>query len=424
MKRKLIITTLLSSSLVLNMSFAVLAAPASSNTVVTGRTEQNRVTGIIMPAAIQTTAFHNVTKAVTFTGTVVIDGPQLVFTVTDPAGQTIPANNVSVTKVADKTYNYSVTVDPSRFKGNVDYTFSAKTIYINGKTAGQTHTAAPDQKQVLHVAYVSGFEYGNLTWGTYDRSKNQYPFSYDFAKVWDDGKRDITSITGIIDGKKSLSIQGSDATYDGGTTTVGTEMPPVNIYSFEAKQDAVWTFNKESKKYDLEFTLVKNLSNGNREEQQAVMKGVAASTACTYTAKDERSTDYSQDFTFTAPAPAAVDVLVSNISSKWTGNEANGGNVQEKFTLIYTIEGETFTVSLNKNFTKNNTGFAGQDLTFDADFYGQIVPVNYTLKYVEPASTEVNTSNSNSTASGTSSSSTDNSADSSNANGKGMGNDK
>lgn len=57
-------------------------------------------------------------------------------------------------KIADNTYTYSFTIDPSKWKGTVNFTLDAKTIYINGKTAGQTHTSAVELKQSFTVPVV------------------------------------------------------------------------------------------------------------------------------------------------------------------------------------------------------------------------------------------------------------------------------
>lgn len=410
MNKKLLCMSILAGTLVLNTSSIVFAAPVSTNTVVTGRTEQNNQTGVITPATVQAQIFHNVTKSITLTGTIVIDGPKLVFTVLDPAGNTVSADKITVVKIADKTYTYSVNVDPSAFKGNVGYTLSAKTIYQNGKTAGQTHTSAPDQKQNIHVAYVSSFEYSNITFGTYDRIQNQYPYSYDLTKVWDDGTKESKEVTGTVSGEGSVSIVGEDPTYDG-PSNVGNEMPPVNIRSFD-KQNPVWTYNKDTNKYDLTFDLIKKLSDGNSNTETVSIQGIAPSTTYTYAANDSMSPDYSQDFTFTAPAapvieepvitptptvvqtPVVTEVSVnpSSITSRWTGNHGNGGNVQESYTLTYKINDQSFSKSLNTNFT-NGTGYSDQNLTYTASFNGESVTVSYTLPYIEPASTDINTTN-------------------------------
>lgn len=400
MNKKIITTTLIASLVIFNMSLTVFAAPASSNIVVTGRTEQNNQTGIIKPAPVEGLIYHNVTTGINFTGTIVIDGPELVLTVADPDGNLVPSNNITVVKIADKTYTYSVKVDPSKFKGNVNYTFNAKTIYINGKAAGQTHTSAPEQRQSIHVAYVSGFEYTDFSFGTYDRGQNKYPYSYDLVKVWDDGTKVPQNVTGTISGTGVVTITGEDPTYDGGSAIVGTEIPPVNILSF-ATENPVWTFNDVTKLYDLSFTLIKNLSNGQNELQIINETGITPLATYSYLANDLRSRDYSKDFSFTAPAapipaaPVVSNVAVSNIGSQWTGNKANGGNVQETYTLSYEINGVAYSKYLNTNFTKNGTGLKDQNLTYDVLFNGVTVNVSYTLIYIEPTSTDENTTTGN-----------------------------
>lgn len=395
MNKELAGMSVLATLLVLNTSSIVFAAPSSTNTVITGRTQQNNQTGVITPTAVQTQIYHNVTNNITLNGTIVIDGPKLVLTVLDPNGNTVSADKITVVKVNDTTYTYSINVDPSAFKGNVSYTLNAKTVYINGKTAGQTHTSAPESKQIIHVAYVSSFEYSNLEWGAYDRAQNQYPFSYKLIKVWDDGTKVPENITGIVSGTGSVLIQGSDITFDGGVITLATEIPPVNILSFET-QNPIWSYNEAANKYDLTFTLIKNLSNGNNEQVTVSIQGIEPSATYTYTANDSMSPDFSYELLFAVPvAPEATEAVVSNvtvsiISSLWTGN--NGGNVQEKYTLNYSINGQQQNpVELSTNFTKNGTGlFGSQNLIYEAQFNGQTVSINYTLNYVEPNGTTSN----------------------------------
>lgn len=324
MNKKIITITLLASVLTLNLSYTAFAASASTNTVVTGRTEQNNQSGKIIPAEIQTQIYHNVTKEIDLTGTIIIDGPQLVFTVTDPKGNNIASDKISVVKIDDKTYSYSVKVDPSNFKDNVDYTLNAKTVYKNGQPAGQTHTSAPEQKQTIHVAYVSGFKYNDFTWGTYDQDKKEYSYSYELVKIWDDGTEKSETITGTVSCGDSVEIEGKDETYDGEPVELGTEVAP------------------------------------NAPEQVT---------------------------------PIVSNVSISGITSNWTGNEANGGNVQEEYTLNYSINGNTYSVKQSTNFTKNGTEFVDQKLVYKATFNDQTVNVNYILPYVAPASTADNTSN-------------------------------
>ncbi|MFL0247098.1 hypothetical protein [Candidatus Clostridium stratigraminis] len=400
MNKKLPFVAVLSSLLVLNTASIAFAAPASANTVITGRTEQGNQSGVILPAVVTKQINHNVTNSVTLTGTIIIDGPQLVLTVLEPNGTEVPSSNITYVKADDKTYNYSITVNPSSFKGYVNYTLKAKTVYINGKNAGQTHTTAPVTTQTIHVSYVDHFNYTNFTWGAYDRQNNEYPYSYNLVKVWDDGKEVMQDPTiGAIPGTDSVIIQGADATYDGGIALLGTEVPPVNIRSFET-QSPVWTYNEATKKYDLTFDLIKNLSNGGSETAAVATEGVAPLATCSYTAKDGRSPEFSQSFNFTAPAapvpvgPVISDVVVSNIDSMWTGNHGNGGNVQEKYILSFYINGVFYSEDLTTNFTKNSSGLYGsQDLTYSASYNGQTIIINYTLKYVEPDSLEDNTKN-------------------------------
>ncbi len=208
--------------LALLLSTTAFAAPAPK-TVVTGRTEQARATGVITPAPVTTELPHNVTTELVLAGTVVIDGPQLEVTVSREGAD---LGRASVTKVADKTWTYSLTVNPSVWKGNTSISVSAKTVYINGQTAGQTHTTASVASQPIHVAYVADFEYSDFIWGTYDREQNRYPYSYTLVKIWDNGQRVNEPVNGWALAAETVTIEADDLTYDGGPVTLGTETAP------------------------------------------------------------------------------------------------------------------------------------------------------------------------------------------------------
>lgn len=397
MSKKMMKGAALGILLVFVLSTAVFAAPASTNVVVTGRTEMEKQTGIITPNLLAAPIYHNVTTSVTLSGKVVIDGPALVVTVTDPSGMTVAPESVVTAKIADKTFVYSVVVNPSKFKGNVAYVINARSVYINGKTAGQTHTLAIPVTQSMRVAYVKGFEAANFAWGAYDRDNNSYPFSYNLVKIWDNDERVASPVSGTLAGTEVLNIQGNDVTYDNGPALVAAMVPPVNIRSF-AVSEPVWTYDTAAKTYSLAFNLTKNLSNGLVETVAVQQNGIAPLAVYTFAANDARSADYTVPYTFTAPAapvppkPVVSDVAITGVTSEWTGFDANGGNVKEYYTLNYKINGALFVQGMNKTFNKG-TGYVDQQMVYETLFDGQAVSVAYVLPYLEPASNGDNTSN-------------------------------
>ncbi|MFJ8259096.1 hypothetical protein ACIQ4Z_17910 [Peribacillus asahii] len=454
------ISTILASSLIFGLGTAVVnAAPNTNNSVTTGRTEQNVATGVISPDKLPALA-HGATD-VTLTGTVVIDGPQLVLLVN---GQDV-SSQATLTKVANKTWTYQYKTSVGNQTDDVTFNIDAYTIYTNGKPAGQTHTTATAVGQIVHVPFVKSYDYTNLNWTDYDRSANEFTFSYNLVKVWDDGVREV-----VTDPVNS-NISGTEIYQNSGFEI----KPPVVVQSFEATEGTFSNYNRANNTYDLTFDLTKKLSDGTSETITISKPAVEASHDYVYTASSEGPFAYSQDFTFTPPtvfrdftfstdspvwtynasnntysvsfavnetwsngetateiitrdgltpgianevgitingvthttsltAPAAPAPIIpssvtgtvdeNSIQSIWTGNDANGGNVQEFYTLSYTINGIIYTQSLKTNFTKTGTGLKDQNLTYNASYKGQTVLVNYTLLYIQPVSIEDNTSTS------------------------------
>lgn len=444
---KKIFSTVIASSMIFSLSTTTVnAAPNINSTVTTGRNELNVATGVIIANKVLTLA-HGATD-VTLTGTVVIDGPKLVLLVN---GQDV-SNRATLTKIADKTWTYQYKTTVGDQTGDVSFSIGAYTIYANGKTAGQTHTNATTVGQSVHVPFVKSYDYTNLNWTGYDRSANEFTFSYNLVKVWDDEVREV--VTNLVD----ASIKGTETYQNSGFTIT----PPVVVQSFEATEGTFSNYNRTHNTYDLTFDLTKKLSNGTSETTTISKVAIDASQDYVYTASSKEPFAYSRDFTFTPPtvfrdftfstdapvwtynstndtysvsfgvnetwsngdtatetitrdrltpgasieesvtiygvthtktltvpaAPAPVipssvtgTVDTSNIQSLWTGK---GGNVQEKYTLEYTINGITFSISLSYNFTKNEANFRDQNLTYNATYNGHTVVVNYTLPYITP----------------------------------------
>jgi len=362
------------------------ATPAKSTEVqATGRTELQRMTGTISPDAIPTLA-HYATDVV-LTGTVTIDGPKLVLLVN---GQDVSAS-AQLTKIGDKTWSYRYPTTVGSQTGDVAFHVDAYTIYMNGKTAGAVHTrAASAAAQVVHVPFIKYYEYTNLSWDAYDRVSNMFSFSYRLVKVWDDDVREIVAAP-------TFAHVAGDATY----AASGFEIaPPIVLRDFAlSAAEPVWTYEKPT--YSVSFTVEKTYSNGTtaletvqRDDLQPGMSNDVAVTLDGYT----KTISLAAPAAPAAPAPtipseAAGVVDAGSIVSTWTGTSANGGNVQQDYTLRYTINGTAFEQKLQTNFTKNGTGFTAQQLTYLASYEGQTVNIVYTLPYVQPTSVNDNTTN-------------------------------
>ncbi|MGG1397402.1 hypothetical protein ABE288_06155 [Bacillus salipaludis] len=375
------ISTILASSLVFGLGTAVVsAAPNTNNSVTTGRTEQNVATGVITPDKIPALA-HGVTD-VTLTGTVVIDGPQLVLVV----GNKDVSSQATLTKVADKTWTYKYKTNVGNETGDVTFNIGAYTIYTNGKPAGQTHTTATTVGQTVHVPFVKSYDYTSLNWTGYDRTANEFTFSYNLVKVWDDGVREV--VTNPVNAK----VSGTETYQDSGFTIT----PPKVFRDFTFSTDSpVWTYNAPIKAYNVSFAVNESWSNGETATETITRDGLTPGAANEVSVTINEVTHTTSLTAPAAPAPVIPSsvtgtVDASKIQSLWTGNNANGGNVQEAYTLTYTINGVSFTQNLSNNFTKSGTNFNDQVLTYKAIYNGQTVVVNYTLPYIAPTGTTNN----------------------------------
>ncbi|WP_274365601.1 hypothetical protein [Paenibacillus thermotolerans] len=252
--------SVLACSLAMSMGTSVLAAPKSTDAPITGRTEQNRATGMITSNPVPTLA-HYATN-VTLTGTVVIDGPQLVLLIN---GTDVSAN-AKLTKVADKTWTYEYNTSVDGLKGDVSYSIDAYTVYVNGKTAGEIHTRAANAvSQKVHVPYIVSYDYVNLNWTTYDRVSNLFTFSYNQVNVWDDGVREIAeaALTAQVEGTQTYTDPKS-----GKTIT-----PPVYFRDFAfSSNPPVWTYNAPT--YSVSFEVTKTWSNGDSKTETITLDGL------------------------------------------------------------------------------------------------------------------------------------------------------
>lgn len=291
----------LATSLALGTGTAVLAAPKTAESLTTGRTELQRMTGVIAPNPVPTLA-HYATD-VTLTGSVVIDGPQLVLLVN---GRDVSRQAV-LTKVADKTWTYSYPTTVGTQTGDVTFLVDAYTVYANGKPAADIHTrAAGSAGQTVHVPYVKSYDYTNLTWTSYDPAKNMFGFSYNLVKVWDDGERETAA-------EPTAAQTEGTGVYENAGFAI---QPPVAVRAYETSGARFTNYNRADNTYLLSFELTKYLSRG-EPETGTVQVTVDAARPYGYAATDSRAFSTGQSFAFMPPV-SLRDFRLGEARPVWT----------------------------------------------------------------------------------------------------------
>jgi hypothetical protein len=360
---KTVISTIIASSLVLGLGSAVVSA-APAKLTQTARTEQQRVTGFITPDQVTVPRYA---KEVTVTGTVLIDGPQLIVTI---PGST----SVTVQKIADKTWTYSATLNVEGLRGDQTYTISAKTVYISGKPAGDTHTLAQDIEYKIHVPFITSIVAENANFSSYDRALNLFTLTYNRVENWSTGEPVITAEL------KSVAGTESDVEILGSTFIVPTAIKDITFPENLTAENYNW--DPATYRYAVSFVATIENSKGEKESVVVTKDGLMPGQVFSgnFTVSDNYGS-LTKTYSFTSPAaPVAAIPTVTNISVagaeyRWTGKDANGGNVQAKYTLEYTINGERFTIT--KEFTFNNgVGYKDQNLTEIVNYNGQSVTIN------------------------------------------------
>ncbi|WP_026672910.1 hypothetical protein [Alkalihalobacterium bogoriense] len=321
--RKKIVTTVLATSLVFGVGAAVEAASkAPTKETQTARTAQERVTGVISYDNVVVTRYASEFQ---LSGTVVIDGPQLVVDIPT-------AKNVSVTKLADKTWSFVATV-PANGKGDVNYNISAYTIYTNGKPAGDVHTRATAVTQSVHIPYVVSTLAENRNWTSYDRETNEFTLSYDEVETWSTGAPVVNAKTGKVSGTEASFLVP-------GTQTTVTDIPVANRDFTVTSEEATWSFNNESGTYKVNFPITVVDSKGDTRTETVTKTGLTPNTFVNVTASvTDLFGTISKEVSLTVPAAPIVEqpvVVVERISNISIDLEAQGPN-QFKVVATYTI---------------------------------------------------------------------------------------
>lgn len=384
-KLKVSASFVVSLLLVFSIAFSAAAAPAvSSKDVTTGRTQLKVNTGVITVNSVEVPRYAS---DVRLSGTVTIDGPSLVLKVN---GVDV-TNSANVLKTADKTWTYDYTASLNNKVGNVGFEINAYTIYPNGKPTTDIHTSAAPVTQIVHVPYVTGFDFVNAAWGSYNRLANTFLFSYNLVKIWDDGTREAVDqkVTASVEGTGVYSIEASDRTHNNGAVTVvAVVTPPVTVRNFTADEGRFDNYNRANNTYTLTFNLTKELSNGTSEPALPLTFSVEAGKTFAYTAVDTRAPGYSVTFTFTAPpapkeeTPVVKEVLVTVTGQERLAKNDNQNNYKVTYDLTvklsnnkeYTLKGYEETVPYNNG---NTTGSKEVVKTFNLD--GTDYTTSYTV---------------------------------------------
>lgn len=323
---KKVVSAIVASSLVFGLGTAVIHAAPKTDAKETGRTEQNVQTGVI--------SFHDVTvargaKEITLTGTVVIDGPQLVLTI---PGST----NTKVKKVGDKIWSYEATIDVTTMKGDTDIEIAAQTIYVNGKPAGSVHSSAPTKTQKIHVPFVTSTVADNIVWKAYDRSTNEFTLFYNEVQNW--------SVGDSVVSEKTMDVNGSELS----VTVLGTDLDvPIANRDFEfSTETPTWEFDTINKTYSVRFNITITKSNGQTSTESVTKTGLAPGTVNTisYSVSD-RFGEFTKSQEFTAPeVPVVKAVELNDLQLSLEAQNQNQFKVLATYSVLYS-DGSTINVS-------------------------------------------------------------------------------
>jgi hypothetical protein len=312
---KKVVSSIVASSLVFGLGTAVIHAAPKTDAKETGRTEQNVQTGVI--------SFDDITVAryateITLTGTVVIDGPQLVITIPG-------SKDTTVTKVGDKIWRYEAMIDVSTIKGDVDIEIAAHTIYANGKHAGSIHTSAPTASQKIHVPFVTTTVAENTVWTAYDRSTNEFTLSYDEVQNWSVGDPVVTA--------KTMDVIGSEST----VTVLGTDLdvPIANQDFVFSTESPTWEFDGET--YSVTFNISITDSRGHTSTKSVTKSGLAPGQVNTisHSVTDDFG-EITKSQELTAPQVPVVEVVAVKLNDLQLSLDRQNKN-QFKVLATYTI---------------------------------------------------------------------------------------
>lgn len=338
---KKVISIIVASSLVFGLGNAFALAAPKNDTKDTGRTEQNVQTGVISADTINIPRYA---KEIQLTGTVNIDGPQLVVTVPN-------AKTINVIKLGNKSWKYEATVDVSAMKGDQAFEISAHTIYANGQHAGSTHTSAPRITQKIHVPYITSTVAENTKWTSYERSTNEFTLSYDEVQNWSVG-----------DPVSTPKLLGANGLASEVTVLDKTIKVPMGIQDFTySQEEPVWEFDANTNTYSASFNILIKDSKDQIGTESVTKTGLTPGQVNTisHEVSDKWGT-ITKTHELTAPAAPVVQVVSVALRDLQLTPKSQGPNqfkVYAGYTVVYS-DGSTETVMdeiLEGNFSNPTT---------------------------------------------------------------------
>lgn len=323
-----VLSTVVASSLLLSVGGAAVYAAPKGDTKETGRTEQQVQSGVISNNDVTVERYQ---KEVRLTGTVVIDGPQLDFSISG-----VESEDIKITKIGDKTWMYEAVVDVQAFKGNTDFEISAKTIYPNGKNAGAVHTSAKTVTQTIHVPHVTSTVAKDTEWTAYNRSSNEFTLSYNEVENW--------SVGDPVETKKFLPVSGLDANV---TVLDKTVDVPIAIQDFTFSPVSTWVYNTTTN--SVEFNVIIKNSKGDFKTESVTKTGLTPGEVniVSHTETDDYG-DITKTMEYAAPVVDLVVDRLENLVFNYGRHNKNQFKVTATYQLgysngntgtdIYTIE--------------------------------------------------------------------------------------
>lgn len=321
---KKVISIVVASSLIFGVGNAITSAAPKNDVKDTGRTEQNVQTGVI--------SFDDITvpryaQEILLTGTVIIDGPQLVVTIPG-------SKSIKVTEIGNKTWKYEATVDVTAIKGDKEIEISAYTIYKNGQHAGSIHTSAKTKNQKIHVPYVISTVAENTKWTSYNRSINQFTLSYNEVQNWSVGDPVITAKTEKVNGVESE------------VTVLGTTLEvPTAFQNFVfSQEDPIWEYDTNTQTYIANFNILITDSKGNITTKSVTKTGLVPGIINKFdvSLEDDFGT-ITNDHELKAPDAPVVQVTPVELKDLQVTIERQNRNqfkVKATYTIVYSDNSE------------------------------------------------------------------------------------
>ncbi|WP_432362401.1 hypothetical protein [Sporosarcina sp. UB5] len=332
-----VLSTVVASSLIFGVGSAVVTAAPKTVTKQTALTVQNARTGVIK---VNDVTVPRYAKEIQLSGTVEIDGPQLVVTILGPGDKTV---NATVKEVGGKLWTYTTVVDVSAIKGDATFDISAHTIYIGGgPNAGKTHTTAPTVSQTIHVPYIKSTVAEKTNWAAYDRSNNEFTLLYDEVENWSVGDPVVRAKSLVVSGlKDNVTILDKKLT-----------VPTAN-QDFKFSPQATWVFNAAAKTYSATFNVYITDSKGFDRTESVTKTDLTAGRMHTFThSVADRFGTIWKTVSYMAPEAPVSEVEVGLKNLKLILVEQNKN--QFKVNASYELNGTTKKENLSGNFGNPN----------------------------------------------------------------------